>query len=196
VPSRRSYRVAFIASLALIVLALVFLFVEGSTPQEVILTLTALVGAIAIWFQMKRARDIAEGGFISTLNESFSSTGDVKALYGKLIDGADIGKSDRTAIAEYLTFFETIYVLLERDVVDMRLIDDLFRYRFFLAVNNEHVQNLELLPDARFYKNIYALHNMWIRYRSKDGDADDSPTALQNRDPDYQAHVKGRRHGP
>lgn len=193
--SRGSYRVAFTTSLALIVLAMVFFAVEGSKPQEIIVTLTALVGAIAIWFQMKRARDIAEGEFITTLNEGFSSNCDLKAVYGKLIDGADIGKSDRTAIVEYLTFFETIYLLLERDVIDIRLIDDLFRYRFFLAVNNEQVQDLELLPDARFYRNIYTLHDMWIRYRTKLGDADDSPTALHRRNPDYQTHVKHRRHG-
>lgn len=194
--SRRvAYRVAFTISLAVIVVALLYFLLDGSRPQEVVVSLTAVIGAIAIWFQMKRARDIAEGEFITNLNSSFLTNDDVKVLYGKLISGAPLTEQDRTAIVEYLTFFETVYLLLERDVVDISLIDDLFRYRFFIAVNNPLVQDLELLPDARYYANIYALDYLWNEYRAKQKDYEESPYSLRNRNPDYEFYVRQGQHG-
>ena len=192
--TRATYRVAFLTSIGIILVALLFFVFDGSKPQEIIVSLTAVVGAIAIWFQMKRARDIAEGEFITTLNESFLANGDVKGLYRKFIEGAALSVEDQTAIVEYLTFFETIYLLLERDVIDIKLIDDLFRYRFFIAVTNTFVQDLELLPDARYYTNIYALDDLWTRYRIKQGDYEEPPTSLRQRNPEYDTFVKRGHH--
>jgi hypothetical protein len=56
---------------------------------------------------------------------------------------------------------------MERDVIDIRLLDDLFRYRFFIVVNNKDVQDMELLPDAPYYRNIYTMDSLWIKYISK-----------------------------
>ena len=192
--TRATYRVAFLTSIGIILVALLFFVFDGSKPQEIIVSLTAVVGAIAIWFQMKRARDIAEGEFITTLNESFLANGDVKGLYRKFIEGAALSADDQTAIVEYLTFFETIYLLLERDVIDIKLIDDLFRYRFFIAVTNTFVQDLELLPDARYYTNVYALDDLWTRYRIKQGDYEEPPTSLRQRNPEYDTFVKRGHH--
>lgn len=188
--SRRSYRTSFLLSIGLMAVVVAYFQLDGSHAQETVVALTAVTGALAIWFQMKRAKDMAEGEFIVGLNESFISNDDVKALYTKLINGDPIDRSDQTAIVEYMTFFETIYLLLHRDVVDIRLIDDLFRYRFFVAVTNPDIQALELLPDARFYKNIYTLDHVWTEYRRKVGEAEDSPSSLRAVNPDYLSFVK------
>ena len=182
-------------SAGVILVALLSFVFDGSRSQEIIVSLTAVIGAIAIWFQMKRARDIAEGEFITTLNESFLANEDVKGLYRKFIKDEVLCEDDQTAIVEYLTFFETIYLLLERDVIDIKLIDDLFRYRFFIAVTNTCVQDLELIPDAQYYTNIYALDDLWTRYRTRQGDYENPHNALRRRNPDYETYVKRGHHG-
>jgi hypothetical protein len=189
---RSRYQLAFILSIGVVLVSVVYFFIGGSKPQEIVVAVTAVIGAIAIWFQMKRARDIAHGEFIMNLNQSFLSNDDVKTLYRKLIEGAEIDRGDQVAIVEYLSFFETIYLLLKQNVIDIRLIDDLFRFRFFTAVNNVYVQDLELIPDARFYRNIYALDDMWNEHLAKRGDSEESPSALRNRNPEYHTYAKRR----
>jgi hypothetical protein len=131
--------------------------------------MTAIVGAIAIWFEMKRTKDMAEGEFVLTLNNSFSSNEDLKVLFGKLVNGAELTEEERPAIVEYLTFFETVYILITRNVVEIKIINDLFAYRFFMAVNNKYVQELELISDCQYYRNIYKLDRLWLEYRMKEG---------------------------
>lgn len=46
----------------------------------------------------------------------------------------------------------------------MDVIDDLFRSRFFKAVHHVEIQELELLPDADGYRNIYELEELWLAY--------------------------------
>ena len=51
----------------------------------------------------------------------------------------------------YLVYLESLAALVFRQVIHLDVIDDLFSYRFFLAVNNPVVQECELLPYADFY---------------------------------------------
>src|SRR5699024_6508595 len=107
------------------------------------------------WFQMKRAKDMEEGSFIVGINDSFLSSDGIRAVYRKLVSHESITEEDRVNVVEYLTFFETVYILYKRNLIDIAVLDDLFSYRFFIAVNNPDIQRLELICDACYYKNIY-----------------------------------------
>ncbi len=143
------------------------IYSEKSSISEVVVSLTAILGASAIYFQMKRAKDIEEGEFIFNLNTTFSSSEEIKRIYKKLNGNEKLTESDRIGIVEYLTFFESIYTFIDRKILGIGMIDDLFAYRFFLIVNNIQAQELELIVDAKFYKNIYSLDYVWRQYRLK-----------------------------
>ena len=67
-------------------------------------------------------------------------------------------------IVTYLAFFEPLYIMLASETLDISLVDEMFRYRFFTAVNNPIVQNSELLPQWNSYTNITALYDYWSEY--------------------------------
>lgn len=66
--------------------------------------------------------------------------------------------------ATYLSFFETIYLIIATDTVELDLIDEAYRFRFFAACNSPVIQNSELLPLGYQYPNIMALYEIWSEY--------------------------------
>ena len=155
--------------LILFLMIAIYLLLSNNLAGDFLVSLTAVVGALAIWFEIKRGKEIAEGEFVITLNNSYLMNPDIKAIYRKIISGEKIEEADRAAVVEYLTFFETLYILMNRDVVNISMIDDLFAYRFFSAVNNKDIQDMELVKDAIYYKNIYRLDNLWHKHRFEQG---------------------------
>lgn len=67
-------------------------------------------------------------------------------------------------IVTYLAFFEPLSLMLMSETLHISLVDEMFRYRFFTAVNNPVVQNSELLPQWNSYTNISALYDLWSEY--------------------------------
>ena len=61
--------------------------------------------------------------------------------------------------------------LIKRNVMHLGVIDDLFAYRFFIAVNNPVVQKFELLPYANYYQGCFELSEMWTKEWRKAGRA-------------------------
>lgn len=43
--------------------------------------------------------------------------------------------------------------MVTKGELSIKTIDNLLTYRFFLALNNPIVQNIELTPDAEYYKS-------------------------------------------
>ena len=69
-----------------------------------------------------------------------------------------------TDYATYLSFFETMYLILITDTLDMALVDEMYRFRFFAACNNPEMQKSELLPLGYQYPNVLELYDIWIEY--------------------------------
>lgn len=144
----------------------------NSKISDIINSLAAVVGIIAIWYQMKREKDLSEAEFIINLNNSFTSNMEIKTIYRKLeecklINEDPFTNEDNISIVDYLTFFETLNNLLKRRIIKFEMIDDLFSYRFFIAVHNTYIQDRELIKDKEYYNNIYILHKKWTEYRKK-----------------------------
>lgn len=115
--------------------------------------------------------------FILKINNEFNNNKQIQKLYSWLEESyrsiGELSKKDNSYnyngnkpsdYVIYLTFFETIYLMVKTNTIDMVLIDELFRYRFFIMVNNYSIQNEELLPYGYSYSNIVELYNLWIDY--------------------------------
>lgn len=103
-------------------------------------------------------------------------------------------EEDRAGMGQLLTFFETVCILIQRDVLDPVLMDDLFRYRFFLAVDDEEVRRMEISPDVAFSRNLYRLEVGWDRLaRQRDPGYERIARPLREFDDRHVAAGRGRR---
>ena len=186
--TQKRYRVAFFISIVIVIFGVVFFFFQGTDLGNTVMIITAVIGAISIWFQMRRSKDMAEGEFILALNENFSNNDDIRHLQSKLYRGEPITEDDRVAIIAYFTFFETLYLLIRRDVLDFDVLDDLFRERYVIAINNSDCQALELVPAAATYRNLFTLDHLWTHYRQRQKDASLEST-LPTVIPDFDRYV-------
>lgn len=154
-----------------------------SDVATIITTVTAIIGAFAIWFQMKRERDINEAEFIMNYNISFIENPEYVELeqklekYRKVIESGGnpedaeeiMTEENQQIVVNYLVYHEALAVFVKKRVLSIDSIDDLFAYRFFLIMNNPEIQRKELCPEAQYYHGCYWLHKKWTEYRKKKG---------------------------
>lgn len=124
------------------------------------------VGVILVLIELKEAKDVSEGSFVSNLSENFNGNESIQKIYRKLELKEVITEEDTIDVVAYLTYFETIYVLLKKKAIDISLIDDLFAYRFRLALNNDDIRRISLLRHDYAYVNIYRLEDKWRKYKN------------------------------
>jgi hypothetical protein len=58
---------------------------------EILSALTALVGVYAIWYQLKRDKDINEAQFLIDLNSKFYENEAIMEVYSKCVSGQQAG---------------------------------------------------------------------------------------------------------
>lgn len=172
---------------------------------EAIGVLITIAVAIA---QLSDSKEISRASFIVELNKSFVENDDYKRVYDLLqasvdhtceennyyesdLSDIDISKSD---ISNYLTFFETLYILYLRGVISFDIIDDLFAYRFFLFVHSRDVQKEKIIPQPENFRNIFLLEKEWLNYRVKIGKND--MKRLNECCEDYRQVINGKREKP
>ncbi len=163
-------------SVLIIIIAIVTAVVlkDKSIDISQILTIaTALVGVVSLSYEMSRTKNIAEAEFLVGLNTNFVNNPDYRDTYDLLenYDFENLPDIDlpNSKISNYLTFFETFQLLIERGVLKIEMVDDLFGYRFFLAVHNPYIQRVKLVKSPRNFKNIYKLEKKWTEYRTQIG---------------------------
>lgn len=165
--------------IVVIVLLLISAIFFESAYVSMLTTVVALVGGLAIYYQIYKDSKIAEGQFIHDLDNSFKS-GDTWEVANRLFTVKDtlddeghfvvqepFQDGEQAQIMAYLTFFETLYLLIEQNVISMAEVDQLFRRRFFKATMNREIQELELVRHYYGYTNIYLLDAQWRRYLEK-----------------------------
>lgn len=62
-------------------------------------------------------------------------------------------------------YLEGLAPLILRDVLYLSHVDDLFAYRFFLAVNNREIQEDQLFAFPDYYRGCFKLYEKWKKYR-------------------------------
>ena len=177
--------------------ALVAIFWQPVDPMSKIITTSlALISAVAFWLQFKRTERLNESNYIMNLNHQFVNNKDMTQVEHELelyynqyqacltgeheIPMSEIRKlhlglsmsrtsPDCQKMINYLVYLESLAALVYRQVIHLNVIDDLFSYRFFLAVNNPIVQECELLPYADFYRGIFRLSEEWAKRHKEAG---------------------------
>lgn len=169
------------SNLLLIALVIVVIFViisfmtTNSLVKDIISSMTALIGMIAIWYQLKKEKDISEAEFIVNLNNSFVENEGIKYIYNILranINNKDTNlfkEDERKYIVDYLTYFETVYILHKKGIFHISEIDEMFAYRFFVIINDKSIQSIELVPNGDYYNDLYDFYKIWKQYRQKKG---------------------------
>jgi hypothetical protein len=137
-----------------------------------ITTLTTIVGVFAVWLQMQKGKKLNEGEFILNLRKQFVDNQHIFQMTIKLekYERSDkqnnpFTEDDISDIAAYMTFFEVMYLLMKRNIIKLFMVDLLFAFHFFILINNERVQELELIPCQDYYIDVYKLYYEWITFR-------------------------------
>ena len=161
---------------AMIAISVAIVMVSAGTGGDVIQIaslLSAVIGVILLAVEISQSRKITEADFIADLNASFVTNEDYKRAY-TMFENYDFENlpdldMENIHISNYLTFFETFQLLLESETLSMRQLNDLFGYRFFLAVHNPYVQRQKLVKSPENFVNLYRLEREWIKYRTARG---------------------------
>lgn len=91
-----------------------------------------------------------------------------------------------TDYATYLNFFETLYLFLITDTLDISLGDEMYRFRFFAACNNPIIQKSELLASGYQYPNIMELYDYWSEYIRENHLRNQSDASIADEYPQFE----------
>ena len=69
----------------------------------------------------------------------------------------------RQNLVNYLVHLEGIATLVNNGVLRLDAINDLMAYRYFIAVNNPVVQQLELDPYEEYYHGLVGINTEWSK---------------------------------
>lgn len=155
--------------------------VEMPAFPTVVTNILALISAVTFWMQLKRAENLNEANYIMNLNQHFINNKDIiaveQALTVYFAEGREAGSyekvklnldlnlrsDDRQRLINYLVHLEAMAAIFQRGVMHLDVVDDLFAYRFFIAVNNPEVQKAELIPYQDFYQGCFTISKMWTK---------------------------------
>jgi len=132
----------------------------------------AAIGISLVVIQLRATRKIAEADLILRLEAEWVDH--FSATYQEFLPGAKwapdgpgpTGKDERVAIEEYLEFFATLSALIDKGLLPLALVDEMFAYRFFIAVNNPHTKDI-VNANKDFWPSLLRLYSDWSSYRRK-----------------------------
>jgi len=126
--------------------------------STVVATIVAGLGIFGVWIQLKRDANIKEAEFLINFNFTFITTDKLVAMEQKLERCRTKGETltlegeERQQLIDYLVYLESLAPLVINRMVHLEIVDNLFSYRYFVAVNNPEIQAFELFPEAEFYR--------------------------------------------
>lgn len=137
--------------------------------------LIAAMSVVLLGVELFQSRKVSEGEFLANLNQMFVENENYKKAY-TLFENYDFEnlpdlELENVEISNYLTFFEVFQLLIDRNTLTIDMFDDLFGYRFFIAVHNPYVQKQKLVKTPDNFRNLYKLERDWKKYRQKRGKA-------------------------
>ncbi len=170
---RRRSAIVYAAMLVIAVVIMVFGKLGGFDVLQLFSGIIAALSVVLLGIELFQARKVSEGEFLANLNQMFVENEDYKKAY-TLFESYDFESCpdlelDNIDISNYLTFFEVFQLLIDRNTLSIDMFDDLFGYRFFIAVHNPYVQKQKLVKLPNNFRNLYRLERDWIKYRTKNG---------------------------
>lgn len=124
---------------------------------------------------------VEEAEFILEYNRSFIENEKMTEMERYMecqLTGVDKGSvntmaAHRQEMINYLVYLEGLASCVHQGVLKLEEIDDLFAYRFFLAMNHPEVQSIDLIPYATYYRGCFMLYEKWLNYRMGCGKYDE-----------------------
>ena len=167
--------IIFISSLLTILFGIIYfnyncdIYIYNTLFFDIIMAFTAFFGVFGIIFQSQRTKNIEEAQFIFELNKEFINNETYQKVLDLLMNNSIISptKEEVSLITQYCSYFESIYIMVEKKIINLSLIDSLFCYRFFNVINNKCVQEFIITPNKEYLNNIIKLHYIWKKYRLK-----------------------------
>lgn len=147
----------------------------GEIISTIITSLTAVISAVAVYLQMRTDSKITQAEFLLEFSKVFYSYEGAKELENKIDRAAEKGKlyvystDDYEYLNDYLLWLEGLSTMVVNKTLSIKLINNLFNYRFFSVVNNPSIQKHELGRFSIYYKDIFKLHSQWTNYRKAHG---------------------------
>lgn len=162
---------AFVIILTLCIATLAISYSNQSNMIQYASLLSAVLGVVLLAAEIYQSRKITEADFIADLNSAFVTNEDYKHAY-TLFEEYDFENMPdlelkNIYISNYLTFFETFQLLIDRGTLTIDMLDDLFGYRFFIAMHNPYVQKQKLVKSPENFRNLYKLEREWTKYRKE-----------------------------
>lgn len=124
---------------------------------------------------------VEQAEFILEYNRSFienEKMTEMERYMECMLTGVDTGSvntmaTHRQDMINYLVYLEGLASCVHQGVLKLEEIDDLFAYRFFLAMNHPEVQSIDLIPYATYYRGCFLLYEKWLNYRMGCGKYDE-----------------------
>ena len=132
-----------------------------------------IIGAVFVVVELRNSNDVTCCQTLIELNNYFHDNERLMKVYSVLdkahVWGKDTEKEwenvDDQDVEFFCTFFENLYLLVEHHIARIKDLDNIFGYRFFLFMNNQHIQEKYLLTTSSSYVNLFKLYELWINYR-------------------------------
>ena len=174
---KRNNFITIIASIMLFGALIVSIFLDDASSSKLydfVTLATAVIGAIALFIQFKKDKQINEASFLMDFSASFYDRYDCAELVRLLDDydtkDANFSYEENTGvIVRYMQWVESIGAIIDSGAVSIKSIDQTLGYRFFIIVNNKIIQENELIPYRFYYLGTFELYEKWYNYKKKHG---------------------------
>ena len=139
---------------------------------EIVTVITAVIGAIALFLQFKRDKNINEARFLLEFWKNFSDKPQLIYIQRKCDEDIQSEKTNFTeedydGILMYAQWLEALCSVINNGMLSFNFIDDMYNYMFFVFVNNKYVQEKEILPNSKYYQGIIKAYSLWVNYLKK-----------------------------
>jgi predicted GNAT superfamily acetyltransferase len=158
---RSKVHIIFFVIAAFLAAALIAIDVAWPAALAGFVAVAGVVGAVMVLYEVRLTKQIAQSEFIRDLQSGFTTDPNICEIWRKLLMKEEIKASDRPLVSSYLTFFETLHLLLSRGTLELPLVDDLFRNRFFTAIGDKGILATALVSEAGKFANIHDLIAVW-----------------------------------
>jgi len=144
----------------------------ASRIAEIVTLITAVIGALGLYLQFKRDKEINEASFLLEFWKSFAENEQLVGIQQKCETDTQekqsvFKDSDYKGILMYAQWLEALSAIINREILSFDFIDNMYNYMFFIFVNNKYIQEKELLPNIEFYQGILKAYESWVTYLKK-----------------------------
>ena len=201
----KRYRPVYISLLVSLILILLYLYLRTTTDDssitDMVMAICAILAAVAFWVEYHHNNKINEAQFVMELNNQFITDKKLSTVEHDLemyyvaskkaleeqttcMEGFsekyNINQKEHQNLVNYLVHLEGIATMVNTGILRLNTINDLMAYRYFIAVNNPAVQELELSEYQEYYKGIFNLYPVWKKKLGKNMPLKETPLIPEN----------------